>query len=127
MKQWTKAEALPIMRQAWNEKRLAAQNGALRCAYRSALGPCIIGVLIDDDTAAAWDNHRAGSVALREHAPRERDDLVSVRADMKAMFYASGDGEFFQQAQRLHDAACVTPGARQSSQLERLREFLFAA
>jgi hypothetical protein len=104
MKKWTKAEALPILQQAYRDNVLAAQNGATECSYRGAFGPCVIGVLIDDQTASRWDTASLSGESLPlniVYAQPETELAASVKAEMREMFADNLD--WFSELQNSHD------------------------
>lgn len=90
---FTKAEAIPLLQAAYKEGRLSAQRkdiepGDIPCQYRDDSGcPCAIGLLIDTETAAVWD----------EGASMNVDEIF---ADGLA---TSDDNDFFLVVQDAHD------------------------
>lgn len=108
-KTWTKAEALPILQKAYRDKILSAQNGGQECLYRSDAGPCIIGVLLDDQTAEKWDQMgSAGSVSVG--AVKRGDESISTaRAAVLDAFHYD-DLAWFAAIQTAHDLAIQHPG-----------------
>jgi hypothetical protein len=102
MKTWTKEEALPIMQKAFQDGILSAQNGGSQCLYRSPQGPCIIGVLLDDETAERWDilNCLGSSISLKAvYSGSESGDVA--RNEVLDTF---PELDWFQQVQNIHDA-----------------------
>lgn len=87
----TKAEALPKMRAAFEAGILCRQRFPTRVAqYRGHEGaPCIVGVVIDDETAKRWDAGVGG--------------YSSVNGLLYAQELETDDDDFFRRAQALHD------------------------
>jgi hypothetical protein len=95
---WTKETALPIIQEAYKNKKLAAQNGATTCRYRGAQGPCVIGLLIDDTTAEAWDRSfwatSQNLKGLMQDTPEARDLFGDD---------SNENGRWFIELQQAHD------------------------
>lgn len=112
----TKAEALPIMRQAFLDGKLAAQNGADKCAYRSdKFGPCIVGCVLPDEIAKRWDtlSNNGGSIPVGSEHP-EVMRVISAQ-----------DHEWFSDLQQIHDSACSSNEDNRRDRLRELQEVLF--
>lgn len=126
MKTWTKAEALPILQQAYRDNVLAAQNGGTVCAYRGPNGPCIIGVLLDDETAERWDtiNDQGSSVSIAA-VFHGYEPKVEAKAEVLDVF--PSDVKWFADLQAAHDAwisslTCGMPIEDSVASVERLLE-----
>lgn len=118
VKVWTKAEALPVLREAFEQGKLAAQNGATFCAYRGPQGPCAIGLLIDDETAARWDDSSVtrGPAAIFKG---------SCQREMRSMF-AEEDHSWFSEVQNAHDLACSPFADTRAEGLAKLKTLVAA-
>ena len=110
MSKWTKETALPVIREAFREVKLSAQNGARSCNYRSDAGPCVIGLLVPDELAESWDRLAGGTsqnlkALLGEHqAARDlfgENFVDNYDYDPKKEY--PDDARWFVELQRAHD------------------------
>jgi hypothetical protein len=105
IKHWTKAEALPILQEAFRNNSLAAQQGAHTCQYRGPYGPCIIGVLIDDETAAKWDvwTEFGDSFSIAPVFNDKRHHASAKMIEEVEAAFGGPDAQWFVALQEAHD------------------------
>ncbi len=98
----TVAECVPIMAQAWNEKKLSRLNGGAGCMYRSEQGPCIIGTCLPDDLidmtsyGHSWDGDNA---IMNGKLPNTR----SIGRAFTLNLIATDDRDWFDNLQNRYD------------------------
>jgi hypothetical protein len=121
-----KESALPIIRKAYLEKKLQAQNVEngmpnVSCQYRDGEGnACAIGQLIDDETAARWDKPDGGEFSSLNITMVIERNLATVEA---------GDKDWFAEVQDAHDewvqsAPGATPCGSDKTYEEKFRSLI---
>ena len=102
----SKATALPLMRQAFLDGRLSAQNRTPGCFYRDRSGcPCLVGAVMPDD----FHDRKLKGTMSNVHSLRT---LLSTMGDVEVLGVHAEDPEQskwlneMERLQDLHDGWC---------------------